>query len=243
MKIIPVIDIYNGRVVHAVRGKRKEYLPIRSSLCKSIDPIEVARAFKNLGFTDLYIADLDAIIGSSMNLEVLKNIVNETGLKLMVDSGIDSIESAQKLLDAGVLKIIVGTETLQSKNFVGEVVDFFGDERIVVSLDLKEDKVLLKSGFQGFSGPLNLLREFKAMGVSQVIVLDLARVGSCEGVNVEFLKKLVVEIGINIYVGGGIRNINDLIELKDLGLSGVLIATSLHIGKIKVDALKQEGFL
>jgi phosphoribosylformimino-5-aminoimidazole carboxamide ribotide isomerase len=243
MKIIPVIDIYNGKVVHAVRGKRKEYRPIRSSLCKSINPIEVARVFKNLGFTDLYIADLDAITGASMNFEVLKNIINETGLKLMVDSGINNIENAQKLLDTGVIKIIIGTETLQTKNFVHEAVALFGNERVIVSLDLKEDKVLLKSGFKGFSDTLNLLKEFKSMGVSQVIVLDLAKVGSCEGVNVEFLKKIVVEIGINIYVGGGVRNINDLIELKNLGLSGVLIATSLHKGKIKVKSLKQEGFL
>lgn len=229
--------------MHAVRGKRKEYRPLQSILCKSAEPLEVARAFRNLGFSELYVADLDAIIDCSMNFQTLKIIADKTGLKLMVDAGVTDIERAQKLLDSGVSKLIVGTETLQSESFVGEAVRLFESERVVVSLDLKGDKVLVKSGFDGFSDPLCLLREFKEMGVCQVIVLDLARVGNGEGVNVDFLKKVMGEVGVNVYVGGGVRDINDLVELANLGVSGALVATALHTGKISIDALKQEGFL
>lgn len=242
MKVIPVIDILNGIAVHAVRGKRKEYQPLQSILCKSAEPLEVARAFRNLGFSDLYVADLDAIIDCSTNFQTLKNIADETGLKLMVDAGVTGIERAQKLLDSGVSKLISGTETLQSKGFVGEAVRLFGSERVVVSLDLKGDKVLVKSGFDGCSDPVCLLKEFKEMGVSQVIVLDLARVGSGEGVNMDFLKKVIAEVGVDVYVGGGVRDINDLVELKNLGASGALVATALHTGKISIEALKQKGF-
>lgn len=242
MKVIPVIDILNGIAVHAVRGKRKEYQPLQNILCKSAEPLEVARAFRNLGFSDLYVADLDAIIDCSTNFQTLKNIADETGLKLMVDAGVTGIERAQKLLDSGVSKLISGTETLQSKGFVGEVVRLFGSERVVVSLDLKGDKVLVKSGFDGCSDPVCLLQEFKEMGVSQVIVLDLERVGSGEGVNMDFLKKVIAEVGVDVYVGGGVRDINDLVELKNLGASGALVATALHTGKISIEALKQKGF-
>ena len=76
------------------------------------------------------------------------------------------------------------------------------------------------------------------MGVSQMIVLDLLRVGSGEGVNVDFLKKVIAEVGIDVYVGGGVRDINDLVELKNLGVSGALVATALHTGKISIDQLK-----
>jgi phosphoribosylformimino-5-aminoimidazole carboxamide ribotide isomerase len=243
LKVIPVIDVLNGIVVHAVRGKRKEYQSLQSILCKLVEPLEVARAFRNLGFSDLYVADLDAIIDCSTNFQTLKNIADETGLKLMVDAGVTGIERAQKLLDSGVSKLIIGTETLQKKSFVGEAVRLFGSERVVVSLDLKGDKVLVKLGFDGCSDPICLLRQFKIMGVSQVIVLDLERVGSSVGVNVDFLKKVIAEVGINVYVGGGVRDINDLVELRTLGVSGALVATALHTGKISIDALKHEGFL
>ena len=91
--------------------------------------------------------------------------------------------------------------------------------------------------------PMCLLREFKEMGVSGVIVLDLTRVGSGEGVNVDFLKKVLEAMSIDVYVGGGVRDINDLVELKELGVSGVLVATALHSGKISIEELKQADLL
>ena len=128
---------------------------------------------------------------------------------------------------------------MQNKSFVGEAVKTLGSGNVIVSLDLKGDKVLVKMGFQGCVEPMCLLQDFKAMGVCSVIVLDLARVGSGEGVNVDFLKKALVLGGMAVYVGGGVRGFEDLVELKNLGLSGVLVATALHTGKITVDSLRQ----
>jgi len=243
LKVIPVIDILNGRVVHAVSGKRKEYQPLQSILTKSTAPEEVAQAFKNLGFSELYVADLDNIIDCSIGFQPLRNIAEKTGIKLMVDAGITNIERAQKLLNNGVSKLIIGTETLQSKKFVEQAVDIFGSDRVVVSLDLKGDKILVKLGFDDCLNPICLLKDFRQKGVSQVIVLDLARVGSDEGVNIDFLKKVIAEVCVDVYVGGGVRNINDLVELRNLGVSGVLIATALHTGKITFAQLKQEDLL
>ncbi|MCL4429483.1 MAG: HisA/HisF-related TIM barrel protein [Chloroflexi bacterium] len=243
MKVIPVIDVLNGIAVHAVRGKRSEYKPLESILFKSAEPVEVAKAFKTLGFTELYVADLDAIIDCSTNFQPLKTVADQTGTKLMVDAGVTSIERAQKLLDSGVSKLIIGTETLQKKSFVAEAVKLFGSERVVVSLDLKGEKILVKMGFDGCKSPICLLQDFKRMGVSQVVVLDLLRVGSGEGVNVDFLKRVMGEVGVDVYVGGGVRDINDLVELRNLGVSGALVATALHNGKISIESLKQNGFL
>ena len=243
MKIIPVIDILNGIVVHAVRGKRKEYQPLQSTLCNSAAPSEVAKAFSKLGFSELYVADLDAIMGCNTNLETLQCMAQETGLKLMVDAGVTTLEQAQKLLGKGASKIIIGTETLRNKNFVGEAVKHFGCDRVIVSLDMKSDKVLVQAGFDGPQNALALLHEFAKMGVCQVIVLDLARVGSAEGVNVDFLKKVMGELQLDLYVGGGVRSITDLMELKQLGILGALLATALHTGKISVADLKQARLL
>jgi len=243
LKVIPVIDILNGVVVHAVRGKRREYKPLQSCLTNSVDPVEVAKMFKALGFHELYVADLDAIIDCSTDFQVLKRIVDETGLELLVDAGITSIERAKVLLDSGVSKLIIGTETLQHKKFVKDAVELFGSERVLVSLDLRGEKVIVKLGFDGCVSPMCLLRDFKAMGVSQVIVLDLNRVGSGEGVNTVFLKKVIETVGIDVYVGGGVRNIQDLVELKELGVSGVLVASALHSGKISMNELEKAGLL
>jgi phosphoribosylformimino-5-aminoimidazole carboxamide ribotide isomerase len=243
LKVIPVIDILNGKVVHAVKGKRSEYQPLQSVLCESVEPLEVAKTFKTLGFSELYVADLDAIIDCSMNFQVLKRIADETGLKLMVDAGVTAMERAQSLLENEVSKLVIGTETLQNKSFVGEAARVFGSNRVILSLDLKGDKILVKPGFDGSADPIFLLRDFKEMGVSQIIVLDLTRVGSGEGVNVDFLQKVLKSLRMDVYVGGGVRNMADLIELKSLGVSGVLVATALHSGKISVEELRRTGLL
>jgi phosphoribosylformimino-5-aminoimidazole carboxamide ribotide isomerase len=241
--IIPVIDILNCKVVHAVRGKRSEYQPLKSILIQSVQPLEVAKVFKILGFKELYIADLDAITKGQLNLHLIKQIADETGLKLMVDAGVDDLEKAEKLLDNGVSRIVIGTETLQNKNFVSDAVWALGRNRIIVSLDLNKDKLLIKSGVSDDNDPLCLLNEFEEMGVSSVIILDLSRVGSGEGVNIDFLKKALDKKTMQVYVGGGVRDINDLLELKELGVSGVLIATSLHSGKISIEELKKNDLL
>jgi phosphoribosylformimino-5-aminoimidazole carboxamide ribotide isomerase len=242
LKVIPVIDILNGIAVHAVKGKRSEYKPLQSLLFKSIEPIEVAKALAALGFKELYIADLDAIIDCSTNFELLRQIFDTTGLQLMVDAGVTNLDRAQKLLDLGASKLIIGTETLQNKNFVAQAVERFGSDCVVVSLDLKGEKILTQEGFDGCRDPICLLQEFRSMGLSQTIVLDISRVGSGGGVNVKFLKK-VIEVGLEVYVGGGVRDNHDIIKLNEIGIAGALIATALHTGKISIVDLRQQGFV
>lgn len=196
-----------------------------------------------LGFSELYLADLDAIAGKQVNFEVYRRIVSETGLELMVDAGVSDIEAAKKMLENQVSKIVIGTETLRSKSFVEQAVKLLGNDRVIVSLDLMGDKVLVKLGFDGCKNALCLLRDFRGMGVLGFIVLDLARVGSGEGVNMDFLKQAIASLSTGVYVGGGVRGVADLIELRDLGLSGVLVATALHNGKISITDLKQAKLL
>jgi phosphoribosylformimino-5-aminoimidazole carboxamide ribotide isomerase len=240
VKIIPVIDVLGGIAVHAVRGRRKEYRPLKSVLCASTDPLDVAVAFKTLGFDELYVADLDAISGGKPSFSLFKRIADKTGLELMVDAGVMNLKTAEEVLDSGVSKVIIGTETLTRVNFVAEAVASFGSERVVVSLDLKENRVL--SGFElgMLAEPIKLLRKFQGMGVSQVIVLDLTKVGSREGVNLPFLREVLRNIKAKVFVGGGVRDVKDLMELKTIGVFGVLVATALHSGKISVEELKND---
>jgi phosphoribosylformimino-5-aminoimidazole carboxamide ribotide isomerase len=243
MKVIPVIDILDGKVVHAVKGKRRDYKPIQSIFTSSLVPLEVARIFKNNGFGELYIADLDAIIACLSNFHHFKQIVDKTGLELMVDAGITSLERAYKLFENGVSKLVIGTETLKKKVFVSESIRLFGKDRVIVSIDMKDDRVLVQPGFDGCTEPMCLLRELIKMGVSNVIILDLAKVGTSEGMNKDFLKKITENLELGIYTGGGVRDLHDLVELRNLGVAGALVATALHNGRITVQQLKDEGFI
>jgi phosphoribosylformimino-5-aminoimidazole carboxamide ribotide isomerase len=243
LKIIPVIDILSGITVHAVRGRRSEYQPLKSILCTSTDPLNVASAFKALGFSELYIADLDAIMGGHPNFSILKQIADTTGLSLMVDAGIADLERAEKLLKSHVSKVIIGTETLPSFSFVRDAVKSLGKEQVVVSLDLKGERVL--GGFElgKLGNPFDVLREIQEIGVEQIIMLDLARVGSGEGVNMPLLTEMLKNRKVKVLVGGGVRGIADLVELRTVGVFGVLVATTLHSGKITLAELKQAGLL
>ncbi|MCW4046725.1 MAG: HisA/HisF-related TIM barrel protein [Candidatus Bathyarchaeota archaeon] len=243
MKVIPVMDVLNGVAVHAVRGRRKEYQPLKSLLCSSADPVDVAKAIAALGFSEMYVADLDAIMGGRTNFSLFRQIADETGLELMVDAGVANIERARKMVKNHVAKIVVGTETLQNVDFIEETIEAFGKDRVVVSLDMVDGKVLSKLNDAMCVQPLVLLRTFQEMGVNQVILLDLARVGSGEGVNLPVLKQALACLSIKVFVGGGVRDIKDLVTLKNLGVSGVLLATALHSGRILPEALKRERLL
>jgi phosphoribosylformimino-5-aminoimidazole carboxamide ribotide isomerase len=161
----------------------------------------------------------------------------------MVDAGITNIDRAEKLLDSGVSKLIVGTETLQTTAFVEEAVKRFGGDHVIISLDMKNGILLTKDGFDWSGDPLSLVQKFEDMGVEGVIVLDLARVGSGLGVDTALIEELIEETMVDVYVGGGVRGMADLVELRSLGVEGVLVATALHNGKISIEDLKKEGFL
>ena len=243
MKIVPVIDILGGVAVHAIRGERSEYEPLKSVLCPSTDPLDIAMAFKKLGFNEIYLADLDGIITGHPNFSVMRQIVETTKLSLMVDAGITDVEEAKKLLNNHVSKVIIGTETLPSMNFVRETVATLGKEQIIVSLDLKGERVLGKLGSGQPNNPLYALKEILKTSINQIIVLDLARVGSGEGVNMPLLQKIMKNLGVEVFVGGGVRGMADLKDLANVGVFGVLVATALHSGKITVKEIEQAGFL
>jgi phosphoribosylformimino-5-aminoimidazole carboxamide ribotide isomerase len=242
MKVIPVIDILNGVVVHAVEGKRSEYQPLKSKHCGSAVPVAVALSLKNCGFADLYVADLDAIMGKGNNNPILQRMGQE-GLRLMVDAGTSDLHHARSLLDLGVAKVVVGTETLTDLRFVEDALVELGKDRIVVSLDMKAGRVMSKSAKAAAMTPLSLARELQRLGACELIVLDLARVGSWLGPDFALLQNLVDALKVQLFVGGGSRDIHDLQKLKSLGVYGVLIATALHSGKVSVERLRQEGLM
>jgi phosphoribosylformimino-5-aminoimidazole carboxamide ribotide isomerase len=226
-----------------MHGEREKYRPLKSVLCASANPIDIALAFKSFGFNKLYIADLDAILGKRGNFTLYRKIKAETNLDLMIDAGINNIKKAEKVLEAGASNIIIGTETLNNISFIKQAIKSFNKDRVIVSIDLKEGKIMSKSEAIKSKDVLSLAKLLEEIGVTKIIILDLARVGSMRGVDFTIIQEILKKTSLKVLTGGGIRNINDLKELKDMGVSGALIATVLHRGMLTLNELKSAGFI
>src|SRR3954471_4861933 len=141
MRVIPVIDLKDGTAVHAVRGERERYRPLRTPLAEGSDPVDVTRAVRDrLGLEELYVADLDAITGGSGPPQLLAALARET--RVMVDAGVAGPEAVARLLDLGAARVVIGTETLPGVAALGRLRAALPDAPLVLSLDLRAGRVL-----------------------------------------------------------------------------------------------------
>lgn len=243
LKIIPVIDILNGIAVNALRGKRSDYHPLKSKICDSTNPITVALSFRNYGFHEIYLADLDAIMNKGSNSSIFEKIITIPQLELLIDAGISDLKNARNLLKTKNQKIIIGTESLVELGFIKDAIELFGTNRVIVSIDLKNGKILSKSNDISSMDINQLICKLQETGLNQIIILDLSRVGSNEGVDIALLKRVLRCFKGKVFVGGGIRSLNELLEIEKLGIEGVLIASALHSGSILIDSLHKANLI
>jgi phosphoribosylformimino-5-aminoimidazole carboxamide ribotide isomerase len=235
MRIVPVLDLKGGLAVHAVRGQRDAYAPVRSTLVASADPVELARAFRTkLGCDACYVADLDAITGRGDHGAAIQAIA-ALGLAVWLDAGVATAPDAERAIRRGARRVIVGTETLRDMRELPVLVTTVGaaGADAVLSLDLKDGRLL--GGTDGVArlDPVDLAAGAWDAGIRAFIVLDLARVGAETGVSTGTAARLRQRLpGAEIAVGGGIRNAADLRELGRAGFDAVLVATALHTGAI-----------
>jgi phosphoribosylformimino-5-aminoimidazole carboxamide ribotide isomerase len=243
MKIIPVIDILDGIVVHAKGGQRNYYQPIKSPLFSSFRPLEVINKLEKLEFSTIYIADLDSIMTKSINFKLFDQFQSKANIELIVDIGVTKKAEILYLFKRNIKKVIIGTETLSSIDFLKNSIKNFGNDRVILSLDLVNKKIINKINLKNDWKPIAFLKSLENFGLSQVIILDLDRVGSERGIDINFIKKILAEVKMKVFIGGGIRNISDLILLDQLGVHGALIGTALYSKKITVSDLKKNKFL
>ncbi|MEM2848787.1 MAG: HisA/HisF-related TIM barrel protein [Candidatus Bathyarchaeia archaeon] len=240
MKVIPVLDVKDGLTVWAKMGFRDLYKPIRSRLYPFSNPLATVKKLSSLGFKTVYVADLGAILYGFINTELYKALSSE--VNLIVDPGVKSVEEASSVTDAGVWKLVVATETLPKLEIAQSILEVYGCDRVVLSLDLKNREILSKIlGFKSLP-PKECLEEFVKLGFEEVIVVDLARVGSHSGPDFELIRELKT-IPIKLIVGGGVRNLNDLLILREMNIEAALVASALHQSKLTVYELKRAGFL
>lgn len=246
MQIIPVIDLKDGVVVRAVAGQRELYRPVESVLGCDVTARGVADAFaSHFGFHSVYVADLDAIAGAEPNWAAYEAIAS-AGLRLMVDSGTNSVERAASFIGGSSVSewcwgVVVGLETLQSKQDVAALCAAIGPERAIFSLDLRNGKPLTEIPVWSESVPIEIVDAVVDMGFRRLIVLDLASVGREEGVSVRnhCTAIRVRHPRLEITSGGGLRHRLDLIELASAGCDAALVASALHNGSLTKEVISE----
>jgi phosphoribosylformimino-5-aminoimidazole carboxamide ribotide isomerase len=228
VRCIFVLDIFNGAVVHAVRGERRLYEPINrySRIVSTSKPLEVMQVIKP---KEVYLADLNLLTGSGGNLVAIAEISRMA--KTMADIGI-SLADDMDFLSMGVVPVL-GTETASLK--LMEEAVLLRD--IVVSVDMKSGKVMTRDP-ELMVSPLDTIRRLNGLPIEGVILLELDRVGTSSGLDREFLEKAVSVSDHPLILGGGVKGVEDLQTLEDLGFRGALVATAVHNGSIPLEMVR-----
>ena len=237
MKIFPAIDIKDKKCVRLVKGNfdnKTEY---------EISPIEQAGKYKDYGFKNLHIVDLDgALNGETVNLNIIQEIVSKFDLEIEVGGGVRNFESIQKYTDIGVEKVILGSAAIKDKNFLKEACLKFPN-KIALGLDSKNG-YLSVSGWKENSKQLTLdfLKEVNNYGVSRLIYTDINRDGTKQSPNFEDSLKVADTSNCPVIISGGVSSIDDVKKAKDLNnnIEGIIVGKAIYDGDIKLDELVRE---
>ena len=236
MKIFPAIDIKDKKCVRLIKGdfdNKTEY---------EISPVEQAAKYKDHGFKNLHIVDLDgALTGELVNLYIIEDIIGKFDLKVEIGGGIRNLESIQKYTDVGVEKVILGSAAIKDKNFLKEACKKFPN-KIALGLDAK-DGLLSVSGWKENSNQLTLsyLKEVNDYGVSRLIFTDINRDGMKQSPNFEETSKVADTSNCPVIISGGVSSINDVKKAKSLkNIEGIIVGKAIYDGDIRLVELAKE---
>ena len=236
MKIFPAIDIKDKKCVRLIKGNfdnKTEY---------KMSPIEQAEQYKNYGFKNLHIVDLDgAVTGETINLSIIQEIVSKFDLKVEVGGGIRNFDSIKKYVDIGIDKVILGSAAIKDKIFLKEACAKF-TTKIALGLDEK-DGYLSVSGWKENSQQttLDFLKEINDYGVSRLIFTDINRDGMKQSPNFDETMRVAEMSNCPVIISGGVSSIDDIKKAKNLkNVEGIIVGKAIYDGDITLDELVKE---
>jgi len=228
MKVIPAIDLMNGKVVRLSRGD--------PDTAKVYDqwgsPVQVATLWKDQGAKGLHIIDLDAAFGRGNNMVAIAEIARVTGLPIQVGGGIRTIGAIEGLVKLGVRHVILGSLAFASPGVIPKLQERFGSDTIIIALDNKDGKVMV----EGWKAQTTLavsdaLAKFTALGVRLFLITSIAKDGMLSGPDIETLTEACNHPGIEVIAAGGVSSLSDLTILKHVGVEGVVVGKALYEGR------------
>ena len=238
MKIFPAIDIKDKKCVRLVKGDFDNKIEYETS------PIDQASKYKDHGFKNLHIVDLDgALNGKTVNLDIIEEIVSRHDLKIEVGGGVRSMDSIKKYINSGVEKVILGSAAIKNKEFLREACGKFKN-KIALGLDAKDGNLLV-SGWQENLNikALDFLQEVNNFGVSRLIYTDINRDGTKESPNFNETLKIANISNCPVIISGGVSSLNDIHKAKNLineNIEGIIVGKAIYDGDINLDELVKE---
>ena len=238
MKIFPAIDIKDKKCVRLIKGDFNNKTEYETS------PIDQAGKYKDYGFKNLHIVDLDgALTGKTANLDIIKEISNQYDLKIEIGGGIRTLDSIKKYIDAGVEKVILGSGAIKNKEFLKKACDEFKN-KIALGLDTKDGNLFVS----GWKESLNFkatdyLKEINDFGVSRIIFTDINRDGMKTSPNYEATTNIAKISNCPVVISGGVSSINDIKKAKELNnkkIEGIIVGKAIYDGDIKLEELVKE---
>ena len=238
MKIFPAIDSKDKKCVRLIKGdfdKKTEY---------ETSPIDQAGKYKDHGFQNLHIIDLDgALAGKTINLDIIQQIISKYDLKIEVGGGIRSLDSIKQYIDAGVEKVILGSGAIKNKEFLIEACENFKTQ-IALGLDAKDGNLSVSGWKENLNvKTIDFLQEVNSYGVSRIIYTDINRDGMKTGPNFDETVKIAELSNCPVVISGGVSSINDIKKAKELNkkkIEGIIVGKAIYDGDIKLDELAKE---
>ncbi len=238
MKIFPAIDIKDKKCVRLIKGdfeNKTEY---------KVSPIDQAGKFKEYGFKNLHIVDLDgALTGKTVNLKIIQEIVSKYDLKIEIGGGVRSIDSIKQYINAGAEKVILGSGAIKNKEFLKEACQKYKNQ-IALGLDAKDGNLSVS----GWKENLNVkttdfLKEVNNYGVSRIVYTDINRDGMKNSPNFDDTVKIAELSNCPVVISGGVSSINDIKKAKELNnkkIEGIIVGKAIYDGDIKLEQLAKE---
>ena len=237
MKIFPAIDIKDKKCVRLIKGD------FNNKTDYGISPVEQAHKYKDHGFKNLHVVDLDgALTGETVNLDIIQQIVTKFDFKIEIGGGIRNFESIQKYTDVGVEKVILGSAAIKDKFFLKEACKKFPN-KIALGLDAK-DGYLSVSGWKENSNKLTLdyLKEVNNFGASRLIYTDINRDGMKQGPNLSETSRVADNSNCPVIISGGVSSIDDIKKAKQLNhknIEGIIVGKAIYDGDINLKELSK----
>lgn len=231
MIIYPAIDLKAGACVRLLRGR------LEDETVYSRQPAEVALSFVQAGAEYLHIVDLDAAFsGSSQNQAAIAAIAAQIEVPFQVGGGLRTVADVRRMLAAGADRVIIGTRAAWEPDFMNRLLDEFGAEKIVLGLDAKGGAVAV-AGWVQTTGQrvVDLGKQMQQAGVLRTVFTDVAKDGTLAGPNINAVKEIAAQTGLQVIASGGVTSLQDILALNRIpGVTGVIIGKALYEGKIKL---------
>lgn len=242
MLIYPAIDLKDGQCVRLVQGRAED------KTVYGLDPAMMAKNFERQGAEYLHVVDLDgAFKGEPGNLEAVKAIARSINIPFQVGGGLRSHDNVRALLECGAARVIIGTRAVSSPDFIQSLIREFGPERIVVGIDARDGMVAIHGWVEVSElQAVDFGRRMKKLGIKTTVFTDVSRDGLLQGPNLDSIRSMALETGLEVIASGGVssrENIRQLKTMESLGVKGAVIGKALYEGRISLTEALEEARL